>query len=171
MLNVLLRNQIKNIIPIKAIVQSGSKIYIEYFEDNQPSEEQLQQIDNILSSWPLEQDKLKKIQELDILWSETVKSGWTTQAGYKLGIDIQDITLLTGAFILAKEANNIGLTDPSYIVDTEGNSHALSLLEFTQLMLQYGQARATLSNSYAALKQSINESTTPEELNAINLTI
>jgi hypothetical protein len=38
-------------------------------------------------------------------------------------------------------------------------------------MLQYGQARATLSNSYAALKQSINESTSIEELNAINLTI
>jgi S-adenosylmethionine synthetase len=169
MLNILF-DKIKNVIPIKTIIDNGSTIDIEY-STNQPSEEQLHQINDIIASWPLDKAKLKKLQQLDKLWNQTVKTGWTTQAGYKLGIDIQDITLLTGAFILAKEANNIGLTDPSYIVDTEGNSHALSLSEFTQLMLQYGQARATLSNSYAALKQSINESTTPEELNAINLTI
>jgi hypothetical protein len=138
---------------------------------DQPTESQLTTINEILNGWPLEKAKLEKLKELDLEWAETVKTGWTTQAGYKLGIDIQDITLLTGAFILAKEANSIGLTDPSYIVDTEGNSHGLSLPEFTQLMLQYGQARATLSNSYASLKQSINESTSIEELNAINLTI
>jgi hypothetical protein len=169
MLNILF-DKIKNVIPIKTIIDNGSTIDIEY-STNQPSEEQLHQINDIIASWPLDKAKLEKLQQLDKLWNQTVKTGWTTQAGYKLGIDIQDITLLTGAFTLAKEANNIGLTDPSYIVDTEGNSHGLSLLEFTQLMLQYGQARATLSNSYAVLKQSINGSTTLEELNAINLTI
>jgi hypothetical protein len=170
MLNTLL-NEIQDVIVIKRIAEIDSLIQIEYFEDNQPTEEQLIQINDIIDSWPLKKNKLKKLQELDIAWSEIVKSGWTTQAGYKLGIDIQDITLLTGAFTLAKEANNIGLTDPSYIVDTDGNSHALSLSEFTQLMLQYGQARAILSNSYASIKQAINNSTTLEELNAINLTI
>jgi hypothetical protein len=169
MLNILF-DKIKNVIPIKTIIDNGSTIDIEY-STNQPSEEQLHHINDIIASWPLDKAKLEKLQQLDKLWNQTVKTGWTTQVGYKLGIDIQDITLLTGAFTLAKEANNIGLTDPSYIVDTEGNSHGLSLSEFTQLMLQYGQARATLSNSYATLKQSINESTTPEELNAINLTI
>jgi hypothetical protein len=169
MLNILF-DKIKNVIPIKTIIDNGSTIDIEY-STNQPSEEQLHQINDIIASWPLDKAKLEKLQQLDKLWTQTVKTGWTTQGGYKLGIDIQDITLLTGAFTLAKEANNIGLTDPSYIVDTEGNSHGLSLPEFTQLMLQYGQARATLSNSYAALKQSINESTALEELNAINLTI
>ena len=169
MLNILF-DKIKNVIPIKTIIDNGSTIDIEY-STNQPSEEQLHQINDIIASWPLDKAKLEKLQQLDKFWNQTVKTGWTTQAGYKLGIDIQDITLLTGAFTLAKEANNIGLTDLSYIVDTEGNSHGLSLPEFTQLMLQYGQARATLSNSYAALKQSINESTSIEELNAINLTI
>jgi S-adenosylmethionine synthetase len=170
MLNILL-NKISNIIPVLTVIEADSIITVKYLKDNNPSSQQLQQIENIIASWPLDKAKIEKLKQLDQLWTQTVKSGWTTQAGYKLGIDIQDITLLTGAFILAKEANNIGLTDPSYIVDTEGNSHGLSLLEFTQLMLQYGQARATLSNSYAVLKQSINESTTLEELNAINLTI
>jgi hypothetical protein len=161
--------KINNVLPIAGVSESNDLISVMYI--NQPTESQLETINEILNGWPLEKAKLEKLKELDLEWAETVKSGWTTQAGYKLGIDIQDITLLTGAFILAKEANNIGLTDPSYIVDTEGNSHGLSLPEFTQLMLQYGQARATLSNSYAALKQSINESTSIEELNAINLTI
>ena len=161
--------EINDILPITEVLESNDSISVIYID--QPTESQLETINEILNAWPLEKAKLEKLKELDLEWAETVKTGWTTQAGYKLGIDIQDITLLTGAFILAKEANNIGLTDPSYIVDTEGNSHGLSLPEFTQLMLQYGQARATLSNSYAALKQSINESTTLEELNAINLTI
>jgi hypothetical protein len=170
MLNILL-NKISDIIPVVTIIEADSIINVKYLKDNNPSTQQLQQINNIIASWPLDKAKIEKLKQLDQLWTQTVKSGWTTQDGYKLGIDIQDITLLTGAFILAKEANNIGVTSPSYIVDTEGNSHALSLSEFTQLMLQYGQARATLSNSYAVLKQSINESTTLEELNAINLTI
>lgn len=161
--------EINNVLPIAGVSESNDLISVMYI--NQPTELQLESINEILNNWPLQKIKIEKLKELDLIWTETVKTGWTTQGGYKLGVDIQDITLLTGAFILAKEANNIGLTDPSYIIDTEGNSHALSLSEFTQLMLQYGQARANLSNSYAALKQSINESTSIEELNAINLTI
>lgn len=166
-----LLNSINLIIPIQMICETENGIEPVYYDDNQPSSEQVQEISNLINSWPLQKCKLEKLQQLDQLWTQTVKNGWTTQDGYELGLDIQDITLLTGAFTLAKEANNIGFTDPSYIVDIEGNSHGLSLPEFTQLMLQYGQARATLSNSYANLKKSINESITLEELNAINLTI
>lgn len=162
---------INSIIPVQMICETENGIEPIYYDDNQPSPSQIQQVSQLISSWPLQKSKLEKLKELDQLWNETIKNGWTTSYGYKLGIDVQDITLLTGAFILAKEASNVGLTDPSYIVDTEGNSHELSLLEFTQLMLQYGQARAILSNSYANLKKSINEATNLEELNAINLTI
>jgi hypothetical protein len=161
--------EINNVLPIAGVSESNGSTSVMYVD--QPTELQLEAINEILNNWPLKKLKLEKLKQLDLVWNEIVKAAWTTPTGYKLGIDIQDITLLTGVFTLAKEANNIGLTDPSYIVDTEGNSHGLSLPEFTQLMLQYGQARATLSNSYAALKQSINESTTLEELNAVNLTI
>lgn len=161
--------QLNNVLPIRGISESNNIISVMYI--NQPTELQLTQINEVIDSWPLQKSKSEKLNQLDEIWSSTVKNGWTTTNGYKLGIDIQDITLLTGAFTLAKEANSAGFTDPTYIVDTEGNSHALSLSEFTQLMLQYGQARATLSNSYANLKKSINEATNLEELNAINLTI
>jgi hypothetical protein len=161
--------QLNNILPIRGVSESNNVISVMYI--NQPTELQLTQINEVIDSWPLQKSKLERLNQLDEIWSNAVKNGWTTSSGYKLGIDIQDITLLTGAFALAKEANNAGFTDPTYIVDTEGNSHALSLSEFTQLMLQYGQARAVLSNSYANLKKSINEATNLEELNAINLTI
>lgn len=170
MLNILF-NEINNIISILGISENDSEINIEYFPNTQPSAEQMQQINTLISIWPLKKSKIEKLKQLDQVWANSIKNGWTASSGYKLGIDIQDITLLTGAFTLAKEANSAGFTDPTYIVDIEGNSHALSLSEFTQLMLQYGQARATLSNSYANLKKSINEATNLEELNAINLTI
>ena len=161
--------EINNVLPIAGVSELNDSTSVMYVD--QPTELQLETINEILNNWPLKKLKLEKLKQLDLVWNEIVKAAWTTPAGYKLGIDIQDITLLTGAFTLAKEAANIDSTQPSYIVDTDGHSHALSLTEFTQLMLQYGQARATLSNSYASLKQSINESTTLEELNAINLTI
>ena len=65
----------------------------------------------------------------------------------------------------------MGMDTPVSIIDLDGIAHTLSLQDLTVLMLQYGQARASLSNSYATIKQSINNSTTIEELNAINLTI
>jgi hypothetical protein len=38
-------------------------------------------------------------------------------------------------------------------------------------MLQYGQARATMSNSYATIKKFILESQSEEEVEAINISI
>ena len=65
----------------------------------------------------------------------------------------------------------MGMTDPTSIVDTNGESHSLSLQDLTALMLQYGQARAIMSNSYATIKKSILESQSEEEVEAINISI
>lgn len=167
MLNILL-NQIQSVIQVKAITEINSVINIEYFDNNSPSPSQIDKINNLLIDWPLKKIKFKKIDLLDQNWKKRVKTGWQTPAGYSLGIDISDVTLLTGAFILSKEANAMGMNDPINIVDTNGESHALSVQDLTVLMLQYGQARAILSNLYANLKKSINESTSIEELNTIN---
>ncbi len=170
MLNILL-SKLQNIIPIKAIVERNSTIDIEYFIDNMPSESQLLQISNIIDQWPLEKIKLEKIKLLDESWKVRLRTGWETPYGYNLGIDISDVTLLNGAFTLAKEASLMGMNNPTSIVDLDGASHSLSLQDLTTLMLQYGQARASLSNSYASIKQSINMATTTEELEAINTNI
>jgi hypothetical protein len=81
-----------------------------------------------------------------------------------LGIDIPDVALLNGNFVLAKEAAGMGITDPVFVVDTTGESHAFNLADLTALMLQYGQARAVLSSQDAAKRTAINNANTIEEL-------
>jgi len=166
-----LLNQIASVIPIQMLSETENGIEVSYYEDNLPSQEQLTQINNLLQNWPLHQIKLIKLEELNAIWNNVIKNGWLSPDGYRLGIDIQDVALLNGAFTLAKEADSMGIETPFSIIDLDGISHTLSLQDLTVLMLQYGQARASLSNSYATIKQSINNSTTIEELNAINLTI
>lgn len=166
-----LLNQISTIIPIEMLSETENGIEVSYYEDNLPSEEQFVQINNLLDGWPLYQIKLIKLEELNNIWNNIVKNGWMSPNSYRLGIDIQDVALLNGVFTLAKEAHSMGMDTPVSIIDLDGIAHTLSLQDLTVLMLQYGQARASLSNSYATIKQSINNSTTIEELNAINLTI
>lgn len=170
MLNQLLTN-LQKIIPVKELIDINGNIQVNYFDDNLPNNAQLAQISDILNSWPLDQAKIIKIQQLDVGWKTMLSNGWETPQGYKLGIDISDIALLNGAFTLAKEASLMGINDPVSIVDLDGISHALSLSDLTILMLQYGQARATLSNSYASIKQAINQASSIEEVNSIDLTI
>jgi hypothetical protein len=170
MLNILYA-QISNLFDIEDISETNGVVEVRYYQDNIPNELQLAEINDILALWPLMKIKLQKIQDLNDNWKTVLNNGWTTQSGYRLGMDIQDITLLSGAFTLAKETSLIGITDPVPIVDLDGISHSLSLQDFTVLMLQYGQARSLLSNSYASIKQAINSATTLEELNAVNLTI
>lgn len=166
-----LLNQINNIIPVQMLSEVDGIIEVSYDENHIPSELQSQQINTLIEQWPIYKLKLEKIELLDNAWKDKIKTGWETPAGYSLGIDISDVALLNGAFTLAKEANNMGMTDPVTIVDINGQSYSMSLQDLTILMLQYGQARSLLSNSYASIKQSINSASTLEELEAINITI
>jgi hypothetical protein len=163
-------DQLNSIGPVLSILDDNGTLSVEFDNYNLSSEESVL-VNNILESWPLEKERYIKLQDLDSNWKNVLKNGWTTSYGYKLGIDIQDITLLNGAFTLAKEASLMGMNDPISIVDLDGASHSLSLQDLTILMLQYGQARASLSNSYAAIKQSINAATTIQELDAIDTNI
>ncbi|MEX0598521.1 MAG: hypothetical protein WD512_18710 [Candidatus Paceibacterota bacterium] len=110
---------------------------------------------------------LIKLEKLDKSWENTLSAGWTTSYGWQLGLNIQDITLLTGAFMLAKEANSLGINTPSYIVDADGVSHEIDLTNLTNLMLQYGQARSLLSQEYANKKSLIKEASSIPELDSI----
>jgi hypothetical protein len=120
-----------------------------------PTPEQAAQIAAIISGWDNLRAKNAQLREIEANWQTTISAGWTTPYGWKLGLTVQDITLLTGAFILAKEAASLGLTDPAVVIDTDGVSHELSATDLTALMLQYGQARAALSANYAAQKAAI----------------
>lgn len=117
----------------------------------------------------LDELKIQKNKELDGIWEQKVKSGWQTPQGWNLGLDISDVTLLTGAFLLLKESVGLGLGSSTTIIDTNGTSHEVSLPDLTMLMLAYGQHRSNLSQQYANLKNQISNATNKEELEEIIL--
>lgn len=83
-------------------------------------------------------------------FAEQVAAGYEVPgAGFRLGLEQSDVTLLTGAFVLAREAAAMGLGVPP-IIDADGVPRQLTVEELTAVMLGYGQYRASLSQEYAA---------------------
>ena len=158
-----LHESIANIVPIHGVSNNGDGTYrVDYIDD--PTQEQSDQVNSIIESWPLEKAKLEKLEEVDEEWKTTLEAGWQTPYGWSLGVDIADVALLNGNFVLAKEAASLGMTNPVFVVDRTGESHEFNLNDLTMLMLQYGQARAVLSSQDAAKRTVINNANTIEEL-------
>jgi hypothetical protein len=99
-------------------------------------------------------DRKSALREVDAWFAGEIANGFTTSGGWKLGLSESDVTLLTGQFVLAKEANAAGLDLPP-VIDTAGVAHQLTLAELTALMLGYGGHRAALSTEYATRKAAI----------------
>lgn len=159
-----LHESIANIVPIHGVADNGDDTYrVDYIDP--PTLEQLDQVNSIIESWPLEKAKLEKLEEVDEEWQSILEAGWETPYGWRLGVDISDIALLNGNFVLAKEAASLGMSSPVFVVDATGESHAFNLTDLTMLMLQYGQARAALSSQDAAKRTAIKNCTTIEQLN------
>lgn len=166
MLNIL-HSKINTIAPIISIEEDNSSFNIQYENPNSVTSEQQLEINSIISGWPLESAKLSKIEILNYSWNSQIQQGWTTPYGWKLGLSTSDVTLLTGAFLLAKEASSLGLAQEASIIDTDGVSHIININDFTSLMIQYGQFRSNLSSIYANKKIQIEQANTIEELNNI----
>lgn len=127
-------------------------------------------IDNALPKLSEEQDRA--IAQLNVNWDTYTKyNGFNTSEGWSLGINTEDVSLLTGAFLLLKESSALGLADSTIVVDMSGVSHTISLEDMTNLMLQYGQFRSAKSQQYSDKLQAIKNSSTIEELNNLDLTI
>lgn len=157
-------NQIANILSIEKI----SDNYIIQYEDAQSvTDEQITAIDSVLNEWPLTEAKIDKIKLLDNNWDTQLKNGFITSYGWKLGLKNSDVTLLTGAFLLGKEAAAMGLSQDATIIDIDGISHTLNINDLTVLMLQYGQYRTALSTEYSNKKTEIENAISIEELNNI----
>jgi hypothetical protein len=101
-------------------------------------------------------DRKAALRGVDAWFKEEVAKGFTTADGWKLGLSESDVTLLTGQFVLAKEAASAALPLPP-VIDMAGVPHSLTLAELTALMLGYGGHRAALSTEYAARKAAIEE--------------
>jgi hypothetical protein len=161
----ILHNLISEITPILGVGVENNSYRVDYVDT--PTAEQLNQINNIISNLPLEKAKIEKLAQIDQDWETIVQNGWTTAYGWKLGISTQDVALLNGNFTLAKEASAMGINAPIFIIDTDGNSHNLTLQELTILMLQYGQARASLSSQDANRRKAVKLAISIDELASI----
>lgn len=100
-------------------------------------------------------DEAPRPETPDEWFNRMISEGFTTSYGWKLGLTHSDLSLLTGAFVLAKEADSLGLPLPA-IYDTAGVPHELSIQDLTYLMLAYGQHRGALSAEYASRKEQAN---------------
>lgn len=114
--------------------------------------------------------KAAKLAEIDAAWQTKVAGGWTPPGeDFALGIDIPDVTLLLGAYTLARDAAGLGLPDEVAIIDKGGTSHLYNSQTLTPLMLHYGSARATMSATDAMLRQQLAAATTTAEVTDIEV--
>jgi hypothetical protein len=90
------------------------------------------------------------------LWfAEEIAKGLVVADGWRLGMSQEDVTLLTGHYVLAKEAAALGMEIPP-LIDADGIPHEFEEIEeLTAIMLAYGQRRAEISAEYAAKKAAI----------------
>lgn len=93
--------------------------------------------------------------DLDLLYPpppppDAFAAGWQTPFGWRLGWQVDDVALLTGLYVLAREAHELGSTDLLTVIDTDGVPHELPFEQLRDLMLGYGAARAALSASTVA---------------------
>jgi hypothetical protein len=91
----------------------------------------------------------KKKQSADEWFAEEVKKGFEVNESFTLGLTQEDVSLLTGNFVLAEKAAALGADIPP-IVDVSGVPHSVEdIEELTEIMLAYGNHRANLSAEYS----------------------
>lgn len=100
-------------------------------------------------------DQARALIDLDDWFREVTEPGFATAGGWRLGMKPEDVVLLTGYYVLAKEAAALGGDIPP-IIDKDGIPHEIAEIEeLTAIMLAYGQRRAEISAEYAAKRAAI----------------
>jgi hypothetical protein len=100
-------------------------------------------------------ERQEQLAALDDWFHEVTAPGFETEGGWRLGMTQQDAALLTGHFLLAKEAAALNMPIPP-VIDNAGVPHDIESVEaLTAVMLAYGQHRASISAEYAAKKAAI----------------
>lgn len=150
----ILTNEILKVCPITGLSEKFGGYFIHF--DQLADEEQRVAAQAVIANKNQILLKYQKLDELDQVFDLSLSAGFTTAEGWKLGLKNDDVLLLSSLFLLAKTAHEAGLPIPE-VIDTDGNSHALTIEELTTLMLQYGAYRANLSKEYAENKKAIIE--------------
>ena len=115
----------------------------------------------------LSQAKARKLELINSQWVALEKTGWDSGQGYHLGITPSDVALLVGVFSLAKEAAALGLPIPGLLSTTNTPIPFATIQDMTMLLLQYGQARFGMAETFASKRRAVEVAATLEEVNAI----
>lgn len=123
--------------------------------------EQINEAQAFLANWPAYRDRRRAIvaaeKQIDDWFAAQIAEGCTVSAGFALGMTNNDVILLTGNYVLSQTVAALGAPLPD-IIDAAGVPHPLENLEsLTQIMLEYGQYRASLSALYASKKAALAE--------------
>lgn len=73
--------------------------------------------------------------------------GYDTGLGWRLAWQADDVALLTGLYVLAQRAEQLGLSQPISVTDMDGVQHTMTFAEYDQLMLAYGAARTAAAEA------------------------
>lgn len=102
-------------------------------------------------------DKRLEAEAIEAWFAEAIQEGFNASDSIRLGLRPEDVTLLTGNFVLAREAAALGMDVPP-LIDRNGTAHPMESIEqLTGIMLAYGQYRAALSAEYASRKAALGE--------------
>ena len=128
--------------------------------DTSATPEQITAANNFLSKWPAVRDRQRGIAnaraDIETWFNAQIAEGFTTSDGYVLGMTNDDVILLTGNYVLGQTLAQLGAPIPD-IIDRESIPHPVAdLATLTQIMLEYGQYRASLSALYAAKKAELD---------------
>ena len=147
----ILTQEINKVCPITGLSEKGKTYFIHF--DGVADEDQRAAAQYIVDNKATILDKYYKLDELDKNFADSIDEGFTTSYGWKLGLKNDDVLLLSSLFLLSKTAAEMNLPIPE-IIDTDGNSHALTIEELTILMLNYGDRKSTrLNSSHVALSR------------------
>jgi hypothetical protein len=152
-------NAIAPIDGVSGIGDNMAMYRIDFKSDATP--EQINEAQAFLANWPVYRDRQRAIAaaqtQIDDWFAAQIAEGCAVSAGFVLGMTNNDVILLTGNYVLSQTVAAFGAPLPD-IIDTAGVPHQLENLEsLTQIMLEYGQYRASLSALYAAKKAELAE--------------
>lgn len=159
-----INNIITQQVPISGLTMIGEEIVIVFDESATAEQRELGQ--QLLAGMPLYFAKKEKINQIDAEYESVSQIGWDSGQGFRLGMKHQDVSLLVGLFVLAKEGAAMGFNPPP-VIDTDGVAHNFTMQELTTLMLQYGQARSQLAITDANKRKAVANATTIEQVNQI----
>lgn len=100
-------------------------------------------------------NRQEAVDQIEDWFVEQTTQGMATASGWRLGMSQDDVILLTGNYVLAKEIAALGGPMPP-VIDMDGVPHEIANIEeLTAIMLAYGQRRAEISAEYAAKRAAV----------------